>query len=234
MACGGAGGVARARSGGLGLIPRFGRGILPAPFNNQPAQGGITMKKCVLLLSLFALSVSATADDGFYVTGSVGGAFLWAVDGVDDDLFNEDSDITFGGGGGYRFGEYWAVEAGYRKLGSFGISGVDDAGDRVSVEADFQGFTLGGAVFFPVADQISVHGKLGAYIWDSDLVIEVEGTTTRIEDFEGLDDNGEMVYVGGGVLYHFTDQLSIGGEYMSYFEDGDHIGTFTAIVNYYF
>ena len=91
-------------------------------------------------------------------------------------------------------------------------------------------------MFFPVADEISVHAKLGIYFWDTDLVIESGSTQIRqsLDDEDDYDDDGTAAYLGMGAMYHLTEQISVGVEYLSYVYEDAHIGTFSGVVSLHF
>jgi len=151
----------------------------------------------ILIAAALAVSVPSTAfaESGLFVAGSLGKANL----SEDFDDFNVDTDSTgFRITIGWRFNDYFAVEAGYNNFGQFEQTvDVEGAPTEVSLKAD--GFTLGGLGYVPLSDRFSLFGRAGAYFWDGDAEINnVTAATPEDANF----------YFGAGVRFALSDKLS--------------------------
>lgn len=102
------------------------------------------IKQIATAIVMAATSFAATAAEAtpYYVGVDAGVTRV-------DHLSNETS---FGVFGGYKFTPNVAVEAGYRKLGKFGVYGVN---------ADLKQAAISVLASAPVADKLSVYGRLG-------------------------------------------------------------------------
>jgi len=126
------------------------------------------------LLAVASFAASA-AEPEFYVGGDVGSTKPKDVS----------SESSFGVFGGYKFDENFAVEAGFRRLGNWEEDGVDDKVTQLSL-------SVIGSV--PVADQVSVYGRLGY---------------NRLEEkFEGEKAHENKALFGLGVSYQITKEIS--------------------------
>ena len=131
-------------------------------------------KKTVMGLMIFGLLACAPAmavKPGFYLGGSVGGATTEATDGT---VTFDDSDTAWKLFAGYHFLQFFAVEGGYRDLGS---PSENIAGNDLKLETT--AFDLAGLVGVPIGP-VYLFGKLGAVWWDSDFT--VNGTKTSDDD----------------------------------------------------
>jgi OOP family OmpA-OmpF porin len=151
----------------------------------------------ILIAAALAVSIPSTtfAESGFFVAGSIGKANL----SEDFDDFSVDTDSTaFRVTAGWRFNDYFAVEAGYNNFGNFEQTvDVDGVPTEVSLKAD--GFTLGGLGYVPLSDRFSLFGRAGAYFWDGDAEINnVTAATPEDANF----------YFGAGVRFALSDKLS--------------------------
>jgi len=110
------------------------------------------------------LPLTAIADSGPYVSGSVGRSDL----SNDFDGFNVDSSSTaWRLAAGWRFNDYFALEGGYRNFGRFEQDfTIDNEPVAISLKAD--GFTLGGVANLPVGERFGLFARAGAYFWDGD------------------------------------------------------------------
>lgn len=176
-------------------------------------------------LPLIALSaalafapLTATADSGFYVGGSVGGATIevdFGDTGIPDFPAEIDEDDTaYKLFAGYKFdlpGIDLGIEGGYVDFGKpdFGVEVADVA---VDVELDPTGFNLWGIAGIE-AGPIDLFAKLGYIFWD--LEASVPGTS--VDESDDGSDIGYGVGVGFGL-----GPLQLRGEYEIYdIDDAD-------------
>src|SRR6476619_7595168 len=104
--------------------------------------------------------------------------------------------------GGYQFHRNFAAEIGYHDLGQVNFVG----GDRDAKLWEFVGVGM-----WPVANALSVYGKLGGYYGKSELHSSVRPS--------GDDTNGGLTY-GAGVQYDFMRQAGVRLEWQRY----DNVG----------
>lgn len=176
-------------------------------------------------LPLIALSaalafapLTATADSGFYVGGSVGGATIevdFGDTGIPDFPTEIDEDDTaYKLFAGYKFdlpGIDLGIEGGYVDFGKpdFGVEVADVA---VDVELDPTGFNLWGIAGIE-AGPLDLFAKLGYIFWD--LEASVPGTSV-----DESDDGADIGY-GLGVGFGLGP-LQLRGEYEIYdIDDAD-------------
>ena len=176
-------------------------------------------------LPLIALSaalafapLTATADSGFYVGGSVGGATIevdFGDTGIPDFPTEIDEDDTaYKLFAGYKFdlpGIDLGIEGGYVDFGKpdFGVEVADVA---VDVELDPTGFNLWGIAGIE-AGPLDLFAKLGYIFWD--LEASVPGTS--VDESDDGSDIGYGLGVGFGL-----GPLQLRGEYEVYdIDDAD-------------
>ncbi len=174
------------------------------------------------IITLFAALVfaplTAIADSGFYVGGSVGGATLevdFGDTGIPDFPTEIDEDDTaYKLFAGYKFdlpGIDLGIEGGYVDFGKpdFGVEVADVA---VDVELDPTGFNLWGIAGIDVGP-FDLFAKLGYIFWD----LEVDVPDVSVRESDDGSDIGYGVGVGFGL-----GPLLLRGEYEVYdIEDAD-------------
>lgn len=156
-----------------------------------------------LVSTLAAAPLTASADSGFFLGGSLGAATL------DDDIdtFALDADSTsFRINAGWQFSDFLAIEAGYHDFGKFDET-LDLGGVLSDVDLRADGYTLGATANIPLGSNLSLFGRAGAFIWEGDA--RVDGL--RIE---GFDD--ENLYYGAGADFKVSDRLSLIGDWTRY------------------
>lgn len=146
-------------------------------------------RKIIVGVALIAGATSSPVfAENFYAGASVIQTY------VDD--FGLDDDTT--GGkiyGGYRFNEYFAVEASYFDFG--------ELENRVS-SLEIDGFGISAVGSYPVTSKLEIFGKLGVQYWDADA---------RGPIVQGLNDDSDTdAFYGIGVRYSITDSISIQAE----------------------
>ena len=143
-------------------------------------------------LFTMGLSSSAYADSGFYLGGAISQAYVDET-GIDDD--------DTGGKiyGGYKFNDFFAIEANYYDFGE-----IEDA----TSELELDGFGIAAVGIIPVSENISLFGKVGIHEWDADAV----GSAAALAG----DDDGNDAFYGIGIEYDFSERWSVRGEIERY------------------
>ena len=161
-------------------------------------------KAAIAATTLLALSpLTALADGGFYVGGSVGSSSL----SNDFDGFEVDADSTaFRLIAGWQFNDFFSLEGGYHNFGELEQS-VDNNGELVDISLKADGFTLGGTGSIPLGEKFALFGRAGAFFWDGDAKIN-DITQARPEDTN--------LYYGGGAKFAITERLSLLGDWTRY------------------
>jgi len=115
---------------------------------------------------------------------------------------------------GFPIHKNFRIEFGYSDFGKAGGSGVMLS---VPVSADWKATAWDASVLgmLPVADKLSVLGRLGVALWAVDLDVNAAGA--------GLSEsaNGASALYGVGVQYDFTDRFGLRGEWARYSNVGD-------------
>lgn len=128
-----------------------------------------------VLLAATSFAASAAEPTNFYAGGDIGSSKF-------EDAGHKTS---FGAFAGYTFNENFAIEAGFRRLGKWNIEGSD-------VKANQLAISVLGSV--PVADQVSVYGRLGY---------------NRVESkWDDQKDTQNKALFGVGVSYAITKEVS--------------------------
>jgi len=156
------------------------------------------MKAAMVVLALatsaFALPAAAQLNmSSVYIGGSLGRSDFKAP---------SETDTAWRLFGGYQFHRNFAAEIGYHNLGQVNFVG----GDR-----DAKLWELVGIGMWPVANALSVYGKLGGYYGKSELHSSVRPS--------GDDTNGGLTY-GVGAQYDFMRQAAVRVEWQRY----DNVG----------
>ena len=161
-------------------------------------------KAAIAATTLLALSpLTALADGGFYVGGSVGSSSL----SNDFDGFEVDADSTaFRLIAGWQFNDFFSLEGGYHNFGELEQS-FDSNGELVDISLKADGFTLGGTGSLPLGEKFALFGRAGAFFWDGDAEIN-DITQARPEDTN--------LYYGGGAKFAITERLSLVGDWTRY------------------
>jgi len=156
-----------------------------------------------LVLAALLLSPLAQADTGVFVGASFGSSHL------DKDFsgFNIDTDANaFRLIGGFQFGDYFGIEAGYHDFGDFSET-IDFGGISTRTEVAADGWTLGGTLGFPLTEQFSLYGRAGVFFWDAD--VDIDGFSIDVPE-------DENPYYGGGAKVDVTSNLSLVGDWTRY------------------
>jgi hypothetical protein len=159
-----------------------------------------------------AFAQSAPDEKGFYTGGMAGVATypsspeLILGPYTFHSVHTREDDMSWGFTGGYRFGRYFALEAGYVDLGEGSASMVESSGAPVQADLYFsaRGATLAAAVFFPIR-KWEPYVKAGMLFQDVELRIEgSEGGTPFL--VTGETHSGTKAILETGVSYRFTER----------------------------
>jgi len=177
------------------------------------------------LVSSLAVAVSAQADTGFYVGGSVGQTTVKDSQRVSDGEstqtihFDED-DTSYKIYGGYMFLPFLGVEGGYTNFGNPSKTFRNTAIGNVNAEVEVDGweaFVVGDLPLGP----IDLFAKAGVLSYDIDLKIKAGGNNLGSgsdSDEIGAYGIGAAVGLGGGVKvraeYTYYDSSNVDDLYM--------------------
>ncbi|MGQ0800704.1 MAG: outer membrane beta-barrel protein [Pseudomarimonas sp.] len=143
------------------------------------------ISRSLAALMLCALAGGASAEEGFYVGGGAGQAF------VDEGLY-DDEDFTLSVFGGYQFNRHFAVEGGYIDLGE-----IEPEAGGAALDAD--SLQLAAVGFVPITEAFSLYGKAGLHRWDAD---------TGLALINGEDSGTDPTY-GFGAQYRFSERFAL-------------------------
>jgi opacity protein-like surface antigen len=162
------------------------------------------------LLGTVLTGFSAVASAEIYFGASLG---LNSINSNDAQFFEvEDESTAFETMVGVRLIDVLAVEASYLNLGDF-------RDYYYETDLNFSGLTLSAKALLPLGPQMDLYAKVGAFFWS--LEEQYHG------DYELVDD-GTDLFVGGGALFHLTDNLDLNLEYKSMEMDKMRSGAVTA------
>jgi len=207
------------------------------------------MKKSVVFCSLLAAAVSAHAESGFYVLGSVGQSrfdegrvkreierYVAPDAGETYSASVDKSDTGYKLQLGYQFNDNFAIEGGYVDLGELGykgrLAGEDDdytyAGS-LKGKREVTGFNLDALLILPVNAGFSIFGKVGVVAAKVKTTLDYsEVDTYQNGDIESgsmklYSENGTKVkaHFGVGVSYQFAQGLSVRVEAERFNKVGD-------------
>ena len=162
--------------------------------------------KTTALLTLLvgsSISTQALADGGWEIGGAVGNVEI--SENLEEFKF-EDNATSWRVFGGYNFGRFFGIEAGYLDLGSFRDT-VDVADQMVDVSAEADGFTAAIKGMLPLGERFTAEARLGYYFYTA------KATVAGIPE----DDESERdPYAGVGLSYHLNDtiDLDLGFDYL--------------------
>lgn len=156
------------------------------------------MKKTAIAALLVALSGSALADGGPYVTATLGNATLNDSFGLVD--VDEDSS-AYRIGVGIDFSDSFGLEGGYHRFGTF------EEGTPARFRLDADGWYLGANVGARIAPNFRLLGRGGLFFYDGDSIFD--------EFIRESQDDGYF-YFGGGAEVELADNFSLVGDWTRY------------------
>ena len=143
----------------------------------------------------FAGSAAAQSLSSVYIGGTVGQAEF--KDGCQGLAGCDKKDTAWRILGGYQFNRYFAAELGYHDLGKASSAAGGTKGTA---------WELVGVGSYPIANQFSVYGKLGAY-------------RGELKAANAKETNTDLTY-GVGLQYDFTKAVGVRGEWQRYSKMG--------------
>lgn len=175
----------------------------------------------LLALSYGAVLAQGTSTDnprGFYVGGGFGqfNVKVNSPSNVFSTIGNfDDSDTAWTLFTGYRFNQFFSVEAAYVDFGSpeDRFTATGSSGDY-SVELN--GFAPSVVATYPIGP-VEIFAKLGYLFYDLNVRADLDNLGGNV--FRS-DDSGEDVVIGGGVGMTFVERLNVRAEYQKVDVDG--------------
>lgn len=172
------------------------------------------------LLGLLSLASSGALAQDFYLGGSLGQ--------TSPDASEFDNDTGFRLTLGYQVNPNFALEASYADLGKFDLKRayLGELNDMLQAEfpeEDMSGLTLSGVnvgisgievaalATIPVSEKISLFGRAGVFIWDTDFNFSFQNFGSFSES-----DDGNDVFFGIGAEYATSERLSLKVEFNRY------------------
>ena len=113
------------------------------------------------------------------------------------------SDTAFKIFGGYRFTPHVAGELSFVNLGTARYNGDFFGTPVTGGKIDVWGYNLSAVLSFPLGERVSIFGKLGLFLWESE-VSDVTGGAAFAETVRGWDGGS----FGIGAAWNFARNLS--------------------------
>jgi OOP family OmpA-OmpF porin len=173
-------------------------------------------KKMKLALGLLAViatpCMAETQERGFYLGGSIGQARVKAWCDTSDAPPGfalsscDDKATSWKLFGGYRFNRHFAAEATYLDFGKLSAT-VAFGGLTSNVSSTAKAWGLAALGMLPVGERFEVFGKLGFVRGESESRVSIGGTSGT------LGETGTEAHFGAGLLYNFTRNWGVRGEW---------------------
>ena len=194
------------------------------------------MKKNMVLLAILAFSAGvASAQDSWYVGGSIGQSSIDAknvardaANSLRDDYgatgiysSKNETDTSWKLYTGYKFNKNFSIEGGYADLGHFDVKAGGVIGTPVSIKAKVNSYAyfVDAVGTMPLNDQFSIFAKAGgAYVHTK---TNVSGSWSGFTDSSSDSSNDFVPKLGLGAEFNVTKTVAIRGEYEYYFNVGD-------------
>lgn len=151
----------------------------------------MNMKPLVVVAMLSSVPAFA-ADSGIFVAGSAGR--VHAKTTTAPGFSANDSYSTWALGGGYRFNQYFGIEASYRDFGRLKIEGPASWS-----YGDLTGWTYGGFVAYPMTETIDLMARAGWNRWQSEWKNSTGGSGSN---------RGTEPYFGIGAAWAFDKRMA--------------------------
>nr|WP_298718027.1 outer membrane beta-barrel protein [uncultured Steroidobacter sp.] len=146
----------------------------------------------------------------------------------------DDSDTSFSLFGGYRFSEYFALEAGYVDFGTaeYRASGVIDIGNlpaAYSVDFEVKGFTATAIGSVPLGPSFDLHGRGGILFADTKITEAASIATSAARD--SFSETSQEFFYGLGVGLHLGQHWLFSLDWQQFKDVGDEQETGESDVN---
>ena len=196
------------------------------------------MKKLVILLFTFSLLglQSVKSEEAYIGIDYLNNKIDSGVTNISSKLDEDDSGYSLYAG--MPMSDTMDIEVSYNDFGEASLSGV--SGNQFKIGADTYEFTATGSLAvkatsigfaakpkMEIADGVTLYGKLGIHMWDSELNITSTSSNTKI------DEDGTDVFYGAGVEVSLANLKGRIG-YSLYDMDGDDVTTLNVGVVYNF
>jgi OmpA-OmpF porin, OOP family len=166
------------------------------------------------LLTAALAGPAAAQDSGLYLGGSFGVA-QYKESCQDIPLVCDDRDASWRAFAGYQFTRHLAVEAAYVDLGEITFTGNIPGVGAFDQASEVTGFDLVGVVFIPVAERLSLYGKLGAYRARVSSSIMTAGVPSSRAETSGGTTYGfgaELRFGALGIRADYQQYNNVGGQ----------------------
>jgi len=143
-----------------------------------------------------AVASAPRAEEGFYVGGAFGKAYL---DETIDSIRIDTNSNTYRVFGGYGFTPYFGVEVSYLDLGTFRDT-IDVGGVDVPVSVSADGFTFAGVGTLPLGGRFSAIGRFGFFFHDGE---------STAAGFTEQDPSEANPFVGLGLAFSVSEAIDV-------------------------
>ena len=163
----------------------------------------------------------------------------------------DERSLTWSAGLGYAFNEYYAIEAGYRRLGEASISATAISGTfggqpfsatgLYQANAEVDGWYAGPIIELPIGPYF-INVRVGVYFWEAQInelasgTAQLGGQTITGTLSVMRDQTGADGYYGAGAGYAFSERTQAALSYTAYkvLEEGIRVRTLELRVRYRF
>lgn len=152
-----------------------------------------------------------------------------------------DREIGFKVFGGQQFSRHFAAEVGYvsvEGVGSLDIDFTSPVSANSAADLDFSTFYVAAVGRLPVANVLTVTGRVGFHMWESeisDISVTAAGTATSVScDIPLCKDDGTDLLYGIGAEYDITDNVRLQGNLTRFEADEDEVDMISINVAYMF
>ncbi|HAU16024.1 MAG TPA: hypothetical protein DCS92_20055 [Gammaproteobacteria bacterium] len=160
---------------------------------------------CLLTLS----SINTALADGYL-------GLSYGTTSPDESGFEDDNGFKITGGG--KLNDNFAVEVSYTDLGAFEMDralvreieyfvGYDLDG----VDIEISGVEVSGMGIAPVNETLSLFGRIGIFLWDAELNVDVSGYGSGSDS-----DDGNDLFLGIGAMVNLSQAVSLKAEFSRY------------------
>ncbi len=204
----------------------------------RSAQAAGLLAATVAMATFSTLANAQDEASGFYF-GAFGGQasydaqdeldelFLDAFDFAGLDVLDGESDLDeatgFGVVAGYKFNQYFALEASYIDLGSADYSAEALVTDgfvtfpmEVGASLEANGPAVAAVGSIPLSEAFAIYGKLGMFFADTELSVSIEGDA--VDPFTAT---SEEVFYGAGIAWMIGERFAIDLAFQRFTDVGD-------------
>jgi OOP family OmpA-OmpF porin len=176
---------------------------------------------CLACFAAMNYQIAGAADSGFYLGAGIGQSRAAIdVERINNSLLGTGYSTTSTTTDeqntadklfiGYKFNKNFALEAGHFDLGEFSYTTTTVPAGTLNGKAAFSGWNLDAVGILPVADKLSVFGRLGLQYTESKDNFSGTGAVTVVDSNPGKREPNYKY--GVGVQYDVTDSLGLRAE----------------------